>query len=132
MILAERAARVEAGAFAARVHAVNSSTQALIAHLKLEIEKLRRELYGARSERKARLREQMGLRLEGPEASASEDKQRQRRETSDRSSASDRRVGPSRIICRASASSSTRRRIARVADRQNCRSWARTSPGRWR
>src|SRR5262244_2518346 len=73
MILAERAARVEAEAVAAQAQAVRSSTEALIAHLKLEIEKLRRELYGTRSERKARLLEQMELRLEDLEAAATED-----------------------------------------------------------
>jgi len=94
MILAERAARVEAEtvaalaqmdaataqaeaanaqAEAANAQAVRSSTEALIAHLKLEIEKLRRELYGTRSERKARLLEQMELQLEDLEASATED-----------------------------------------------------------
>jgi len=73
MIMVERAARVEAEANAARAQAVNSSTEALIAHLKLEIEKLRRELYGSRSERKARLLEQMELQLEDLEASATED-----------------------------------------------------------
>ena len=54
MILAERAARLEAEASAARERAANSNTDALIARLKLEIEKVRRELYGSRSERKAR------------------------------------------------------------------------------
>lgn len=49
MILAERAARIEAEALAARAAAVRSGTEALIARLKLEIEKLRRELYGSRS-----------------------------------------------------------------------------------
>lgn len=73
MILAERAARVEAEALAARAAAVSSGTEALIARLKLEIEKLRRELYGSRSERKARLLEQMELQLEDLEADASED-----------------------------------------------------------
>jgi transposase len=73
MILAERAARVQAEAVAARAQAVNSSTEALIAHLKLEIEKLRRALYASRSERKARLLEQMELQLEDLEAAASED-----------------------------------------------------------
>ena len=73
MILAERAARVEAEAVAARAQAVNASTEALIAHLKLEIEKLRRELYGSRSERKARLLAQMELQLEDLEAAATED-----------------------------------------------------------
>lgn len=38
--------------------------EALIAHLKLEIEKLRRTLYGARSERSARLLDQLELELE--------------------------------------------------------------------
>src|SRR5438034_2806666 len=70
MIIAERAARVEAEAVAARAQAVNTSTEVLIAHLKLEIEKLRRALYGSRSERKARLLEQMELQLEDLEAAA--------------------------------------------------------------
>ena len=73
MILAERAARVEAEAVAASAQAVNVSTGALIAHLKLEIEKLRRALYGSHSERKARLLEQMELQLEDLEAAATED-----------------------------------------------------------
>jgi transposase len=80
MILAERAARlsecaarIEAKAVAARAMAESSSTEALIAHLKLEIEKLRRELYGHRSERKARLLDQMELQLEDLEAGATED-----------------------------------------------------------
>ncbi len=73
MIIAERAARVEAEAIAARARAENASTEALIVHLKLEIEKLRRQLYGSRSERKARLLEQMELQLEDLEAAATED-----------------------------------------------------------
>jgi transposase len=73
MILTERAARMEAEAIAARARAAAASTDALIAHLKLEIEKLRRTLYGARSERKARLLEQMELQLEELEAAATED-----------------------------------------------------------
>jgi len=73
MILAERAARIEAEALAARAVAASSGTEALIARLKLEIEKLRRDLYGSRSERKARLLEQMELQLEELEADATED-----------------------------------------------------------
>jgi transposase len=80
MILAERAARVEAEAVAASAKAAAataqadlSSHEALIAHLKLQIEKLRRELYGSRSERAARLLEQMELQLEDLEAAATED-----------------------------------------------------------
>ena len=73
MIIAERAARMEAEATAARAQAVNTSTEALITHLKLEIEKLMRALYGHRSERKNRLLEQMELQLEELEAAATED-----------------------------------------------------------
>jgi transposase len=80
MILAERAARVDAEAKladarseAANAQAELSSTEAFISHLKLEIEKLRRTLYGTRSERKARLLEQMELQLEELEAAATED-----------------------------------------------------------
>lgn len=73
LILAERAARLEAEADAAQARAVNTSTEALIAHLKLEIEKLRRALYGNGSERKARLLEQMELQLEELESAATED-----------------------------------------------------------
>ncbi len=80
MILAERAARVASRgrccgspSRSGQCAGGSSSTEALIAHLKLEIEKLRRELYGTRSERKARLLEQMELQLEDLEAAATED-----------------------------------------------------------
>lgn len=73
MIIAERAARREAEAVAARAQAVNSHSDALIARLRLEIEKLKREIHGSRSERKARLLEQMELQLEELEADASQD-----------------------------------------------------------
>jgi len=94
MILAERAARLEAEAVAASAQAKAASaqaeaasakaeaataqadlsaTEALISRCKLEIEKLRRQLYGTRSERKARLLEQMELQLEELEATATQD-----------------------------------------------------------
>jgi transposase len=101
MILAERAARLEAEiaaasaqaaaasaqaaaasaqaeATGARAEAANaradlSATEALISHYKLEIEKLRRQLHGTRSEHKTRLLEQMELQLEELEAAATED-----------------------------------------------------------
>jgi transposase len=73
LILAERAARREAEAVAARAQAVNSHSDALIARLRLEIEKLKRDIHGRRSERKARLLEQMELQLEELEADASQD-----------------------------------------------------------
>jgi transposase len=69
MILAERTARLEAEAKLANARA----EAALITYYKLEIEKLRRQLYGTRSERKARLLEQMELQLEELEATARED-----------------------------------------------------------
>ena len=50
-----------------------SSAEALIAHQKLVIEKLRRELYGSRSEHTRKLLDQMELELEEMEASARED-----------------------------------------------------------
>jgi transposase len=66
-----RAAAAEAEA--ARVTAAASSAEAMIARLELEIEKLRRALYGRRSERKERLLAQLELQLEDLEASAGED-----------------------------------------------------------
>ena len=59
----------------AHARAEASSTQALIVHLRLVIAKLRRELHGPRSERKARLLDQLELQLEELEASAAEDAQ---------------------------------------------------------
>jgi transposase len=50
-----------------------SSAQAFIAHLKLQIEKLKRDRFGPRSERSARLLDQLELQLEDQEASATED-----------------------------------------------------------
>jgi transposase len=50
-----------------------SSAEALITHLRLTIEKLKRDLFGPRNERKARLIEQMELALEELEAAATED-----------------------------------------------------------
>jgi transposase len=94
MILAERHARLtaeanaavakanaevaKANAAVAKAEAANaradlSSSEAMIAHLKLAIEKLRRELYGTRAERTARLLDQMELQLEDLEAAATED-----------------------------------------------------------
>jgi transposase len=73
MILAERAARMAAEAEATHAKADLTGTEALIAHLKLAIEKLRRVLYGSRSERQAKLLDQMELELEELEAAASED-----------------------------------------------------------
>lgn len=68
-----RAAAAKAQAEAANALAQLSDREAQIAHLELRIEKLRRELYGPRSERTARLIEQLELELEDLVTSASED-----------------------------------------------------------
>src|SRR5437660_4575269 len=70
---AEREARLRAEAVAASARAELSDNEALIAHLELRIEKLKRELYGQRSERTARLLEQLELELEELVTTASED-----------------------------------------------------------
>src|SRR4029077_4753964 len=57
---------------AANARAELSDNEALIAHLELRIEKLKRELYGQRSERTARI-EQLELELEELVTTASED-----------------------------------------------------------
>ena len=69
MIIAQR----ELLAAATAKLAEQAQRDALIAHLKLEIEKLRRALYGARSERSTRLLDQLELQLEELEAAATED-----------------------------------------------------------
>src|SRR6476646_1117961 len=66
-----RAARVEAELAVAR--AKTSDDAAVIAHQRLQIEKLRRQLYGPRSERTVRLLDQIELTFEELESSASED-----------------------------------------------------------
>ena len=95
-LLLERAARIEAEANAAHAQAVQSSSDALIAHLKLEIEKLRRHIYGHRSERKSRLLDQLELQLEELEAAASEDEQASQRASQSTSVAPHRRKRPAR------------------------------------
>ena len=63
----------EAQAQAANAVARESAIEAVIAHLKLQIAKLRREQYGPSAERSRRLLDQMELQLEDLEADASED-----------------------------------------------------------
>lgn len=58
---------------AANAQAMLSDTEARIAYLERRIEKLKRELYGQRSERTARLIEQLELELEDLVTSATED-----------------------------------------------------------
>ena len=66
-----RAARVEAELAVAKARA--SDDQALIAHQRLQIEKLTRQIYGQRSERTVRLLDQIELTFEELESSATED-----------------------------------------------------------
>jgi transposase len=67
----ERAARIDAELAIAKAKA--SEDAALIAHQRLQIEKLTRQLYGARSERSVRLLDQMELAFEELASSATED-----------------------------------------------------------
>ena len=67
----DRAVRVEAELALAR--AQNADDAATIARQHLEIAKLKRQIYGPRSERTARLLDQMELELEELEAAATED-----------------------------------------------------------
>ena len=68
-----RAYAATVAAEAASLRARSADDQALIVHLKLQIEKLRRERFGQRSERSSRLLDQLELQLEELEASATED-----------------------------------------------------------
>jgi len=63
----------EAEAKLANAMAHQSAIEALIAHLKLQIAKLKREQYGPSAERSRRLLDQMELQLEDLEADAAED-----------------------------------------------------------
>lgn len=72
-LVAARAGQAAAEAEAARALAQVSSAEAMIVHYKLAIEKLRRALYGQRSERGERLLDQLELQLEEFQASAAED-----------------------------------------------------------
>ena len=134
MILAERAARLSAEA---RANAASSSADAMIAHLRLEIEKLRRALYGVRSERKARLLEQLELQLEELETASAEDELlAEKAAAKTRGAPQSQRKRPSRkpfpehlprerVVIPAPA-------CCRLAARRSCRSWAKTSPRRWK
>lgn len=72
LVMATRRAN-EAEARLANAQARESATEAVIAHLKLQIAKLKREQYGTSAERTRRLLEQMELQLEDLEADAAED-----------------------------------------------------------
>ena len=132
LLAVERAARIDAEtkaasaeAAAARATAHVSSAEALIAHFKLAIEKMRRELYGSRSERRRKLLDQMELELEDLEAAAAEDEIAAEKATAEAGGASlaDMSTGLSsslirtpmerrQIMCTASPASLWRLRVA--------------------
>jgi transposase len=115
-----RATRVEAELAVAKAKASND--QALIAHQRLQIAKLTRELYGQRSERRVQLLDQMALAFEELESSASEDE-----------IAAEQAVAKTTNVV-----AFTRKRPARqpfpasAAAARGCANWVRTSPKRWR
>ena len=124
----------------ARARAEASSAAALIAHLKLQIEKLKRELYGPRSERTARLLDQLELKLEELESAATEDEIAAEQAAA---SAGDTipvrpftrkslRASHSRRICRASGLLCRVRPPAFAAAAGGCASWAKMLPRRWK
>ena len=71
-LIAERARRLEVAAELAVAQAKASEDMALIAAQKLRIAKLERQVFGQRSERSARLVDQLALEFEELEASAAE------------------------------------------------------------
>jgi transposase len=73
LVQARDAELAQARAEVASARAEASSAEALVVHLRLTIEKLKRDLFGTRNERKARLIDQMELQLEELEAAATED-----------------------------------------------------------
>jgi transposase len=73
IVRAALAQRDDARADAAAAQAERADIAAYIAHLKLQIEKLKRTLYGPRAERTTRLLDQMEFELEDLEATATED-----------------------------------------------------------
>src|SRR5579862_9376767 len=72
-LLAERTRAAQVAAELAVARAKASDDAAVIAHQRLQIEKLARQLYGQHSERTVRLIDQMELAFEELESSASED-----------------------------------------------------------
>ncbi len=72
-LAAERMKALEVAAELAVARAKAAEDSALIAHQKLQIAKLQRHIYGPRSERSARLIEQLTLTFEELEAAATED-----------------------------------------------------------
>ena len=117
------------GAELAAAKAQASATEALIAHLKLQIARLKREQYGPSAERSRRLLDQFELQLEDLEATASEDElaaEQAAVKTTNVAAFFRKRPARKPFPCRASAWSSRRRARVRPAAAPGCRGSART------
>ena len=122
-----KAALAVAEARAANAAAKVSDAAAEIVFLRLTIEKLRRELYGWRSERKPRLLDQLEFQLDELEASATEADLAAAGTTEVKGSrGASRPATRFRCTCRASGWSCRRRRPVHAAARRSCRRSART------
>src|SRR5712691_1728053 len=135
-LIAERTKRIDEAARAVRVEAElavakakASDDEALIAHQRLQIEKLTRQLYGQHSERTVRLLDQMELAFEELESSASEDEiaaeHAAAKTTNVVAFTRGRRASPSPSICRARGWLSRDRPPAIAAAARGCANWAR-------
>src|SRR5712671_6616740 len=143
-LIAERTKRIDEAARAARVEAElavakakASDDEALIAHQRLQIEKLTRQIYGQRSERTVRLLDQIELAFEELESLATEDeiaaeravarttnvpafaRKRPARQPFPEHLPRERVVEPGPTTCQCCGG-------------VRLRKWARTSPRRWR
>jgi transposase len=132
-----KAALVVARAEVAAARAQRSDDQALIAHLKLQIEKLNRDRFGPRSERPARLLDQLELQLAELEASATEDEHAAEMAAAKTTKvASFTRLRPARKPFPAHLPREgvivPGPRPAPAAMARGCPSWEKTSPRRWR
>ena len=133
-VVAERDIAV---AQAANAQAMLSDSEALIASLELAIEKLRRELRGQRSERTARLIDQMELQLEELVMAATEDEVAAQAAAAKTSSV--RSFTRKRPVRKPWPEDIERERVViepqspvHAAAGRACQNWARTSLRRWR
>ena len=118
-LVAERAARREAEARA-------SGAEAVIAHLKLLIAKLKRERFGRSAERGSKLLNQLELQLEELEATATADASAAR-------SVTRRKPVRGPLPAHLPRERVVRRRRGRVrAAGEGCISWGKMLPKRWR
>jgi len=109
-----------------------SGAEALIEHLRLLIAKMKRELFGPRSERSQRLIDQLELQLEELAAAAGEDEAKAETDSIPVQGFTRRKTAAIFLTtCRAAASCIRLQQAARAAAAQNSRRSARMSPRRW-